>query len=571
VLTLPATRRQAWEMYADLRADCERPGAPVTWFDVERWAGRNDLFYLLARLLRRPDINNDWLFERCREVQADPDNHLDLWSRGHYKSTIQTFGNTIREVLNNPNVTIGVFSHTRPIAKGFLVQIKREFEDNEALKQLYSDILWAAPQKEAPRWSEDGGIIVKRAVNPKESTVEAWGLVDGQPTSKHFNVLLFDDVVTLENVTTPEQIEKTTSALELAFNLGAKGARKRFIGTRYAMHDTYSTLLGRDMVTPRLYPATHNGRFEGSPVFLSPTEWAGKLRDMSRKTIAAQLLQNPMADDAATFRAEWLRAYEVRPRTMNVYITCDPSRGRSATSDSTAIAVIGIASSGAKFLLDGACHRMTLSQRWGMLRTLYWRWAQTPGVQHVSVGYERFGAQSDDEYFQEAMRVEAKTGRGGFFSIEELSWPREGGNSKRERIERLEPEFRNGRFFIPAPVLHDGVPSVWRVETDPDAKDFGVVHYSPSRGLTRQQMDAVEGGVSELVARAIIQRDQSLPGERGGRYDLTVKFIQDFAIFPYGRHDDLMDAMSRIYDLDPRAPAGPAGRNEVVNVYSDGV
>jgi hypothetical protein len=251
-MTLPSTRRASWEWYRDLQADCITGSRKFTWLEMERWLGRNDLFYLLARLLRRPDVNNDWIFDRCREVQAKPDGCLDLWSRGHYKSTIQTFAKSIQDILINPEVSIGIFSHTRPIAKGFLLQIKREFEENEVLKAVYDDVLWANPQKDSPRWSEDGGLIVRRKTNPKECTLEAWGLVDGQPTSKHFQILLFDDVVTRENVTTPEQVEKTTKALELSYNLGTPtghGGRMRFIGTRYSLHDTYAALIERGGVT----------------------------------------------------------------------------------------------------------------------------------------------------------------------------------------------------------------------------------------------------------------------------------------------------------------------------------
>lgn len=49
--------------------------------DGVRWLGRNDRFYLLTVLLHRFDALNQWLYERCREVEGCPDDHLDLWAR----------------------------------------------------------------------------------------------------------------------------------------------------------------------------------------------------------------------------------------------------------------------------------------------------------------------------------------------------------------------------------------------------------------------------------------------------------------------------------------------------------
>lgn len=183
--------------------------------------GKIDRFFLLTHLLHRTDAAAPWIYERCREVEAAPDGYLDLWSREHYKSTIITYAGAIQEILRDPEITIGIFSHTRPIAKGFLRQIKMEFEGNDTLKQLYPGALWQSPRKEASKWSEDDGICVKRKGNPKESTVEAWGLVDGQPTGKHFKLLIYDDVVTLESITSPEMIAKVTNAWALSLNLGA--------------------------------------------------------------------------------------------------------------------------------------------------------------------------------------------------------------------------------------------------------------------------------------------------------------------------------------------------------------
>jgi hypothetical protein len=236
------------------------------------------------------------------------------------------------------------------------------------------------------------------------------------------------------------------------------------------------------------------------------------------------------------------------------------------------MAVIGVGAGGAKYLLDGFCHRMTLSQRWQALRTLYHRWSAAKGVQHIEVGYERFGQQSDDEYFQEQMRLETRRGiPNAHFAIRELNWPREGGNSKRERVERLEPDFRNGRFYLPAPILHNGKPSVWRPITDPDDKLFGSVTYEDAGGLTSAQMSAISGGSSDLVAKALVCRDPSAGGDRGQRYDLTAKFLEQYMQFPFGAHDDLIDAISRVYDMDAEPPMAPTARQEHITVYSDGV
>ena len=93
-----------------------------------RELAKNDLFFLLTRICKRKDIDNDWLYERCREVQTDPNNCLDLWARFHYKSTIITFGLSILDILNNPEVTIGIFAYKQGLAKSFLKQIKLELK-----------------------------------------------------------------------------------------------------------------------------------------------------------------------------------------------------------------------------------------------------------------------------------------------------------------------------------------------------------------------------------------------------------------------------------------------------------
>ena len=505
--------------------------------DGIRWLGRNDRFFLLTQLLHRPDALHPWLYGRCREVEAMPDGCLDLWAREHYKSTIITFTGSIQEILRDPDITIGIFSHTKPIARKFLVQIKEELETNRELQRTYPDVLWSDPRTEAPRWSEEKGIVVKRQANPRESTLEAHGLVDGQPTSAHFRLRVYDDVVTLESVSTPEQVAKTTYAWSISDNLGAKGnngkSRAWHIGTRYSFADTYQDILDMKALTPRIYAATVNGLPDGVPVFLSAEAWAEKRKTQLPAIIAAQMLQNPAAGNEAMFKKEWLSFAEVRPATLNVYILCDPASSRKKNSDATAIAVIGYDAAHNKYLLDGYQHKMNLAERWTAISQLRRHWLNMPGVQMVRVGYERYGMQSDLEYFEEKMLATKNA-----FEIVELAWPREGPGAKPDRIQRLVPDFIQRKFFLAAAVENE----------------------------TSAQRKVREAGQGFRIFTPTRRRDHE-----GNVYSLNKQFIETYLLYPFVGHEDLLDAVSRIYDMEPVPPLIIDDRAVEPEVFTDGV
>lgn len=395
---------------------------------------QTDLYFLLWFGLGRTDIEKPWLLERCKEVQKNPNGYLDLWAREHYKSTIITFGMTIQDILNDPEITVGIFSHTRPIAKKFLRQIKREFEQNRLLKNLFSDILYSDPEKQSPKWSEDDGIIVRRKSNPGESTVEAWGLVDGQPTGKHFRRLVYDDVVTDKSVTTPEMIEKTTDALGLSYSLGANGGERRFIGTRYHFNDTYKTVIDRGTAVPRTYPATEDGTVEGKPVLLSSEDLTKKRRDMGPYIFGCQMLQNPKADETQGFKREWLKyADPGEGQGMNKYIIVDPASEKKKTSDYTVMWVIGLGQDENYYHLEVIRDRLSLTQRAETLIRLHRKWKPN------GVGYEKYGMQADIEH------IKAEQNRLNYrFDITELGGPM----PKLDRIRRLIPKFEQGKVYL---------------------------------------------------------------------------------------------------------------------------
>jgi predicted phage terminase large subunit-like protein len=395
-----------------------------------RWFCRHDRFFLLTCVLGRADAVHPWIYERCREVEKDPEGYLDLWSRFHYKSTIITLAGAVQEILRDPNITIGIFSNVVKLAKKFVGQIKRELE-SPRLIQLFPDILHVRPPQS--NWSAQEGLIVKRTANPKEPTVQAAGLVDGQPVGAHYLLRIYDDIVTPESVNTPEMIEKTTQAWELSLALGtAENGRAWYCGTRYHPDDTYSVLLERKVLKERR--RTCYGGYGLS--VLMPQEDLDKLRrEMGERTFSSQMLQNPISAGTRTFRDDWFHTIEKMPDRgpMNVYIIVDSASAKKKTSDYTSMGVVAMARDRNFYILDAVRDRMNLAERTRCLFELVETW--TPNMTF----WEQIGLASDVEHVKlEQNRI------GWHFPIMPISQS----VSKSDRIGWLVPIAEEGRLWF---------------------------------------------------------------------------------------------------------------------------
>lgn len=455
-----------------------------------RLLAQSDLFYLLTRVCRRADMYHPFFYARCREVQDKPDGMIDLWSREHGKSSIVTFGLSIFNILNDPEVTIGIFSHTRPIAKAFLRLIMREFESNRPLHALFPDVLWGTDTRQSPKWSEDEGIIVRRQSNPNEATIEAWGLVDGQPVSKHFKVLLYDDIVVQASVTTPEMIEKTMTALEQSYSLGVSpGGKRRFVGTRWHFNDAYSTIIKRGSATLRWHPGREGGTEEGRSVYWPEETHLEKRRDMGPYTYAAQILLNPRADAMQGFKREWLRFYKrldpSQIKRMNLYMLVDAANAKRKGSDYTSMWVVGLNTDGNYYALDIVRDRINLTERGARVMELHRKYSGM-GAKIKQVRYERYGMMADIDHIKTIQEKENYR-----FDITEVG----GVTGKIDRIKRLLPVFEQGMFYLPENLY----------KTD----------------YQREPVDLVHAFVEE-----------------------------EYMAFPVGVHDDMMDALARLMEPD---------------------
>lgn len=450
-----------------------------------RQLAQSDRYFLLTRILRRPDAIGPVVYKLCRMVEYAPDGYLDLWGREHYKTSIITFAGSIQEIINNPEITIGILSFTKPIAKGFLKQIMRELENNELLKKIFPEIFWADPKKQSRKsgfsWSADYGITVKRKGNPKEATIEAYGLTDGQPTSRHYALIIYNDVVTRDTVKTDSAIDNTTDAWELSQNLtSSENPRAWYEGTLYHSRDTYAVIRDRRAAIPRIVPVTEDRTETGRPTMYS-REWVRrKRRDMGAYTFSCQMLLAPQRAGAMNFSEEWIRYWPAANyKNMNIYLLVDPAKSKKQAADFTAIAVIGLGADGKKYVIDMYRDRMTLNERTNIVFHLENKYSP------FMIFYEEYGLQADIEHIEYVMNE-----RNYRFTVQPLG----GQVAKFDRIMRLQPDFENGIWYFP------------------------------------QTLTKVSTG--------------------GDRYDVVADFIhREYNEWPVPTHDDMLDILSRVYDI----------------------
>ena len=398
--------------------------------EVIRHLCKTDIYFLSFFALDQEFYYNDFAFDFCRKISENP---WQLWlvARGHLKSLTITVAHNIQLILNNPDIAIAIPSYNMKTAKSFVRQIKIILESNALLKGLFPEILYSNPSTQSPKWSEQEGLVVKRKTTRKEPTVMGFGLVDGQATGYHFDVLSFDDVVTQDSVTSPEMIQKTTERWQLSDNIGMPSTLKKYCGTRYHYFDTYAEV---QKVTPTTtIPATDNGEIDGNPVFLTREELDKKLREQGRYIFAAQMLLKPVAREDQKFRMEDFRYYDELPR-LNYYIAVDPANTQSKKSDYTAMLVFGFSEDRKVYLVDGVHDKLDLGQRYRTLKALNERYKP------LIIGYERYGLQADIDFF----RMEnAKTNY--YMPITEVG----GGISKEDRILRLQALFETKDLLFP--------------------------------------------------------------------------------------------------------------------------
>jgi hypothetical protein len=244
-----------------------------------------DLFFIVCFVMGIEKANHPFVVKQCRMIEdGDAGDTIDVWARFHFKSTIITIAETLQYHLKNPDHCTGIIAYARPLAKKFLQAIKELCETSDLLKTAFPDVLYGNPERESAKWSLDEGISFKSS-NParKESTIEAYGLIEGSPVGRHYERIIFDDIETEDISGSPDMMDKVFSKFEITYgNLGTGSDSDiiRIIGTYYSHTGPITRI--QEMKYPdsdetifklRKVPASVDGTASGDPVLIDTNTW----------------------------------------------------------------------------------------------------------------------------------------------------------------------------------------------------------------------------------------------------------------------------------------------------------
>ena len=390
------------------------------------------LFYFVIYILHWTFLDNDFAYALCGKCQGSGRwGRLWLLAREHYKSTIITIAETIRDILLHPDKTTVIYSYKFDSAKDlFFTPVKNELEHNQIIRMIWPDVIYGTDEK-PDVWTATA-LNVKGHPRRKEFTLTCASIYN-QLTGSHYDQMVFDDCVIEENCMTAERIAQTQKQWELSLNTGnTKDLRYCVIGTYYAYGDLYCHIKEEDLcevITQPCYAA------DGRGVLYSQKALEEKRKILGSAVFATQMLLDPKLGSAISFKEEDIMWWHAKTYAgLNIYTFVDPAGKVARKRDFTVILTIGLDSADNFYVIDMIRDKLTLKQKTDALFRI--KRTYNPKL----FFYEKNGHESEVPHIREEQE------RFNFrFPIEPLVQS----INKGERIEALLPLFEAHRIWFP--------------------------------------------------------------------------------------------------------------------------
>lgn len=381
--------------------------------------------------------------ELCHFIQDRTDKKkLVLIPRSHLKTKLVSVGYPVMKIINNPEIRILIYSATWQTAVDIQTNIQKTLQASEKINAIWGNDLKIA---EATIWSQDRTKLVQN--KKREPTVTAAGITNNL-VGGHYDLIIMDDVVNRDNVSTMDQISNVIQRFKDAQDLLEPGGELIVVGTRWHDSDLYGWILDHDNEILHdflvLTMEAYTGNIMTGQDFqaLWPGKWSreallSKLRAEGWAHFSAQYMNNPVPEEDAIFKRDWLKYYfqdDVRGKFFNYFCLIDPAISTAKDADYTAMVIIGVDEFSNIYVRDITRARLLPNQIIEEIFRLRDKWHLTD-VAMEQVAFQKVLGYS----LREDIRFKQKP-----FHITELK-PNE--RTKDQRIKGLQPLYENGKIF----------------------------------------------------------------------------------------------------------------------------
>jgi predicted phage terminase large subunit-like protein len=190
---------------------------------------------------------------------------------------------------------------------------------NERFRLLFSEWCPKKPLSPETKWTENEIHVPNRGGRPvMEGTFEAFG-ADSTLTSRHFDHIIIDDLVTAENCTTRDQMQKIKDFYKRIFPLrNSPTTPIDIVGTRWADDDLYGDLEKDPDVEVIKMPSYYIMNGEKIPTWPEryPVEELMKIKSgpkMGSYLFSCLYQQDPIPQEDAVFKTDYFQYFQYNP------------------------------------------------------------------------------------------------------------------------------------------------------------------------------------------------------------------------------------------------------------------
>ena len=402
-------------------------------FALEREACKDHLSYLITEVLDpsyyKP-LLSPFHYEMINFAESQLSHRkLILVPRGHFKTSLITIPLSIQTILKNPEARILITNATLDNSQDFLRSIKGYFEGSDKLISLFGTF-------KSDKWNE-GEIIVRqrKSKHIKEPSIMA-SSVDKSIVSKHFDLIIGDDLVNRESINTKDQLEKTKTYYKDLLDLLDPFGTIILIGTRWHFDDLYQHVIDSAKFDTYIKGAYNE---DNTPIFLSkftPEYLADLKMEKGSYDFSSQYLNQPIDDESATFKESWLKFFTAAPQTIfNYYLLLDTAgggEGEHADSNGWVLAAVDINDDW--YIIDAQEDKVNTTE---IINRLFSYHSKFPALQ---IGIEK--TMYVNAFKPELEREQQQ--KGIYLNITEFKHT----TSKEARIKSLVPRFERGKIFL---------------------------------------------------------------------------------------------------------------------------